>query len=196
MNTEGGPSLAAVTAQLKAQVKQGNITRADYNTTALTAAAAFGRVRDSVNGVPRQHTTDIRTSGIPTARQQILGFQSYLGMIPRSITTVLNVLTNNLPGLGGLNIPGRAGGGDVSRNRLYEVAEQGRTELLRMGGRTYLIPGSDGVVDPATTGSTGGAGGAGGTLRLIIEGTGILEGLRKECEVSAGGSAQVFIGTG
>ncbi len=55
---------------------------------------------------------------------------------------------------------GRAHGGPVSAGRLYEVAEQGRAELLEMGGRTYLIPGSDGTVVPA--GASAGAGGGGG----------------------------------
>ena len=55
----------------------------------------------------------------------------------------------------------RAHGGPVSAGRLYEVAEQGRAELLEMGGRSYLIPGSDGTVVPAGMWGGGGAGGGG-----------------------------------
>jgi hypothetical protein len=55
----GDTSLEAVLATLKAQVKQGAITRGDYNATALVAAAAFGRVKSSVEAVPGSRTTTI-----------------------------------------------------------------------------------------------------------------------------------------
>jgi len=54
---------------------------------------------------------------------------------------------------------GRAHGGPVSAGRLYEVAEQGRAELLEMAGRTYLIPGSDGTVVPSDNWGGGSMGG-------------------------------------
>jgi hypothetical protein len=47
----------------------------------------------------------------------------------------------------------RASGGRVSGSRIYEVAEGGNPELLRQNGRTYLIPGDDGEVVPASRGS-------------------------------------------
>ena len=47
--------------------------------------------------------------------------------------------------------PGRASGGSVFAGNLYEVAEQGMSELLRIGGNTYLIPGENGLVIPAQT---------------------------------------------
>ncbi|MBB5885463.1 hypothetical protein DYQ93_11460 [Xanthomonas sp. LMG 8992] len=44
---------------------------------------------------------------------------------------------------------GRAVGGQVQSDRIYEVTEGGMPELLRQGNRTFLLPGSDGVVIPA-----------------------------------------------
>lgn len=49
---------------------------------------------------------------------------------------------------GGTNVPGRADGGSVFAGKLYEVAERGISELLQIGGRTYLIPGQNGTVIP------------------------------------------------
>lgn len=56
---------------------------------------------------------------------------------------------------GGGNPPGRAGGGPVSGRRLYEVIEQGIPELLHSGGRTYLIPASNGQITPLAQLGTG-----------------------------------------
>jgi TP901 family phage tail tape measure protein len=47
--------------------------------------------------------------------------------------------------------PGRALGGPVFANQLYEVAENGISELLEIGGKTFLIPGTNGVVVPPET---------------------------------------------
>ena len=43
---------------------------------------------------------------------------------------------------------GRASGGPVSPNRLYEVGEHNKPELLQMHGRSFLIPGNQGNVTP------------------------------------------------
>ena len=50
--------------------------------------------------------------------------------------------------LGSLFGGGRAMGGPVSGNRIYEVGEENRPELLKANGRQYLIPGNDGRVLP------------------------------------------------
>jgi lambda family phage tail tape measure protein len=56
---------------------------------------------------------------------------------------------------------GRALGGPVQSNTMYEVAEGGKPELLSMAGRTYLMTGqSGGHVTPAS--AAGGGGSAGG----------------------------------
>lgn len=64
--------------------------------------------------------------------------------------------------LSGLFGGGRASGGPVSGSRLYEVGEGGKPEMFQQGGRTYLIPGNDGRVIPATAGLTAPAVGDGG----------------------------------
>ncbi|WAG76976.1 phage tail length tape measure family protein [Metapseudomonas furukawaii] len=43
---------------------------------------------------------------------------------------------------------GRALGGPVAANELYQVGENNRPELLRQGGKNYLIPGDNGQVIP------------------------------------------------
>ena len=49
---------------------------------------------------------------------------------------------------------GRAMGGPVSGNRIYEVGEKNRPELLHAGGKQYLIPGNNGRVTPGGGGGT------------------------------------------
>ena len=50
---------------------------------------------------------------------------------------------------------GRANGGPVSGNRIYEVGEGNRPELLSSGGRQFLIPGNNGKVTPVGAGRGG-----------------------------------------
>lgn len=83
----------------------------------------------------------------------------------------------------GGKVPGRADGGDVFAGRLYEVAERGISELLQIGGRTYLIPGQNGTVVPPVAPPVAGRGGGNnsvvnnsqadnsiGTVQIIIQG--------------------------
>lgn len=53
-------------------------------------------------------------------------------------------------GIGGSGsvVQRRAAGGPVRSGHLYEVAEGDKAEILKQGGRTYLIPGQDGAVVP------------------------------------------------
>lgn len=69
---------------------------------------------------------------------------------------------------------GRAIGGPVNAGSMYEVGEGGRPELLQShDGRTYLIPGSDGTVIPASSASAPAAPGGGGvTVQVINNGGG------------------------
>jgi TP901 family phage tail tape measure protein len=74
----------------------------------------------------------------------------------RSVTATINVVRREIGGPAGSLIEQqlkRAHGGPVASGRLYEVAEQGKAELLEMAGRTYLIPGGDGTVIPAGDGN-------------------------------------------
>lgn len=69
---------------------------------------------------------------------------------------------------------GRAGGGGVQGAGMYEVAEQGNPELLRVGSKTYLMMGADsGEVIPARNASpAGAAAGGGGNVYLTVENNG------------------------
>ena len=59
---------------------------------------------------------------------------------------------------------GRASGGPVSGSRLYEVGEGGKPEIFQQGGKSYLIPGNDGNVIPATSGMSAPQGG----LQVVV----------------------------
>ena len=59
---------------------------------------------------------------------------------------------------------GRASGGPVSGSRLYEVGEGGKPEIFQQGGKSYLIPGNDGNVIPATSGVSAPQGG----LQVVV----------------------------
>ena len=81
-------------------------------------------------------------------------------LLNQELSGVANGITNIAGagvGIGAASTPppGRAEGGDVRKNKLYEVAEGGKSELLRMGERTYLIPGSNGTVVPPQAGFGG-----------------------------------------
>lgn len=57
------------------------------------------------------------------------------------------------PGTGTISTSGkRAHGGPVSEGGLYEVTEGGKSELLHEGGKTYLMAGRDGRVEPMDSG--------------------------------------------
>lgn len=78
---------------------------------------------------------------------------------------------NNVGGMTGKSLfgfgGGRAIGGGVNSDSIYEINEGGRPEVLRQGNRNYLLPGSEGVVMPvgaAALGSGTGGGGYGGVV--------------------------------
>lgn len=62
---------------------------------------------------------------------------------------------------------GRAGGGPVSGNRLYEVGERG-PEVFQSGGRMWMIPGRDGTVHP--NGSMAAAGNLAVNQTIVVSG--------------------------
>lgn len=64
---------------------------------------------------------------------------------------------------------GLAQGGPARKGHLYEVAEFNKPEVFRANGRTWLIPGSNGYVQPMGDGSTGAYGGARGGDTYVIQ---------------------------
>lgn len=126
------------------------------------------RVENRARAIPTSRNTHLSTSGYAAAASTIGSMISLISQVPTTKTVNLQARVGagwgSVFGLTG----GRAQGGPVSAGRLYEVAEQGRAELLRMQGRTFLIPGSDGYVDPALSGHmTSGAAHAGANVTNI-----------------------------
>lgn len=79
---------------------------------------------------------------------------------------------------------GRATGGDVSPNTLYQVNENG-PELYSQGGKTFLMTGeSGGSVTPLTSGSPGLAAGGGGSSPIAVS-----------IQISGDGTSQVSSNT-
>lgn len=77
---------------------------------------------------------------------------------------------NNVSGQGLLpTAGGRANGGPVSAGKLYEVNETGRSELLNVGGRQYLMAGRDGTVTAAN--QIGGGGGVQQNITFVTSST-------------------------
>lgn len=178
----GDVSLEDANARLLEWVESGSITQAEANILAFSFANMAGEVRD----IPREWNTNITETGtrpvggvigwlrgevlsVPTRRNtsltatdnasaRIRNVRALIDTLPRTRSIDISFRTGAIPQL--LYGGARATGGPVDAGRLYEVAEQGRAELLRMGGRTYMIPGGDGRVLPAGTLAGGGAGSA------------------------------------
>lgn len=87
---------------------------------------------------------------------------------------------------------GRAVGGGVQRHNLYEVEEQGKPELLRVNGKTLLIPGQDGTVIPAQY-AAGGSAPGGGSGDMIVNIHNAPEGTRVERGVGPNGGMQLDV---
>jgi hypothetical protein len=52
----------------------------------------------------------------------------------------------NVTDVSTISAPGRASGGKVEAGNLYEVGENNKAELFKMGNRQYMIPGNNGDV--------------------------------------------------
>lgn len=148
--------------------------------------AEMRRTKDAATDIPSRRNTHLSTSGGAAAAQTIGHMIGLLGQVhDKNISITARAifgpgidLVQRLGGFGG----GRASGGPVSSGRLYEVAEQGRAELLEMGGRQYLIPGSDGTVIPAgpmTSAAELGGGGGGQVIQLDMRGAIVTGGERQ-----------------
>jgi TP901 family phage tail tape measure protein len=138
------------------------------------------QVENSANRVPPRRNTHMSTSGFAAASTTIGNMIGLISQIPSNKTVNLNA---RLGGSWGsvFGLTGRASGGPVSAGRLYEVAEQGRAELLEMRGRSYLIPGSNGTVIPAGPMTSGAAYGGGSVTNITVDmGRGVFVGSRRE----------------
>jgi TP901 family phage tail tape measure protein len=83
---------------------------------------------------------------LQTLVDQVAALATGLGVLPGALSAVGIGLNG-----GGGQVPSQlATGGPVFKGNLYEVAEKGMSELLSINGRTFLIPGANGTVIPAT----------------------------------------------
>lgn len=112
------------TSDLSTSIDDVNTLMSNFTSTAATD---FANVRSEVGLLIQQLNT-------LTAQ----GWQ--ITMTPMAIPTTT--------GAGGMGLEQRASGGPVFSNQLYEVAENGISELLRIGQKTFLIPGQNGTVIP------------------------------------------------
>jgi TP901 family phage tail tape measure protein len=136
------------------------------------ARSALGGVRESGISIPSRRNTHTWTSGTGPAITGLHGVRDAANGIPRNVNVTVNYAARGQAAINILNAKNRAVGGPVDAGRLYEVAEQGNAELLRMGGRSYLIPGANGTVVPADAYSghmTAGAAMGGGVAMYNID---------------------------
>lgn len=145
----GNVDVADAKEQLDSWVEQGLITQetADemgrqFDIAALKAVA-LGGTDPNVSVSANDRATSI-IDAVQIALDNLDGQTAQVG-----ITARISGAAQWAAGVVKDKLDNRATGGPVLRNRLYEVAEQGRAELLEMSGRTYLIPGSNGTVVPA-----------------------------------------------
>lgn len=156
----------------------------------------LGRVKDQALNVGRQRprptvSVNDRASGVLRNVQNLL-----FGLRDRTV----NVTTVHRTIMGQINAGARPGGrqhgGPVQGGTLYEVAEGGRAELLRMGDRTYLLPGMDGQVVAAS--AMGAGGDLGGQAKITIDLTGgdsqFMRWLRTRIREETGGNVQAALG--
>jgi hypothetical protein len=146
-----GAAGAAIDAAAQAQLE------------AASAAAEYRAKQMEANG----QTVDARTKAqlMKEELQRLVGqldgplaaaIQRYidqLGAIPSDVRTNLTVTTRQ-GDTGQIRTGGRAIGGPVSPGGLYEVNENGSTEVLQQGGRTFIIPSRNGRVTPAAAGAS------------------------------------------
>lgn len=86
-------------------------------------------------------------------------------------TLVTNAIMQGVQGsVGSVFGGGRASGGPVEPNKIYEVNERGVPELFKSGGKQYLLPNDRGVVEPVRRIGETGAGGGNTNIYLNISG--------------------------
>lgn len=147
---DGTVSAAAAQRQFIAMATSMGVPRAE----AERLATRFGFATAKAQELGRQRPK-VRASldGMEQALNRIALIRAGLFTIPPKVKTIVEIGASLTGSAGKLLSGGREHGGPVSAGRLYEVAEHGKAELLEMGARTYLIPGSDGRVVPADSGA-------------------------------------------
>lgn len=138
-------------------------------TGSRTAREKFAQVEHAAERIPNRRNTSVSTSGTARAHQQITDFVNKLLGIPTSRTVMINVLTNNLPGLGGLG--GHAGGGPMKPGEVSWVGEDGPELYVAgpQGGHVYNQAQLSAMSGPMTS-AAGFSGGGGQVINLDMRG--------------------------
>lgn len=196
----GEVSAGAFLAQLKLQVKQGNITRETYNSMATTARGAFGGIKSAIESVPTSRRTTVTASD--RASRILKKIRDTMAQLNGSTATV-NVAANISAAAkwaakaaggyahGGITGAGQAASGGV-RNGMTWVGERG-PELVN------LAPGSQVHSNPDSMRMAGAGGG--GNLTLTWQGAptdplgkAMFDWFRKNIQVSYGGDVTRALG--
>lgn len=151
-----------------------NATTDDQLDAIIKLSEGFGTLTgaslDSEEGTKRQiYQLDELLKGIDPSSPLYKALADYITQlknIPTNVDTqlrlnVIGAVTTKDGDMIGFRSGPRALGGPVDAGSVYQVGEGGRPELLTDAfGRTYLIPGSNGVVTPigGTAGTLGGGG--------------------------------------
>lgn len=158
-----------------------NATTDDQLDAIIKLSEGFGTLTgaslDSEEGTKRQiYQLDQLLKGIDPSSPLYRALADYITQlknIPANVDTqlrlnVIGAVTTKDGDIIGQRTGARALGGPVDSGSLYQVGEGGKPELLTDAfGRTYLIPGSDGVVTPIGSGSRSG-GGANVTFNITV----------------------------
>lgn len=157
-----------------------NATTDDQLDAIIKLSEGFGTLTgaslDSEEGTKRQiYQLDELLKGIDPSSPLYKALADYITQlknIPTNVDTqlrlnVIGAVTTKDGDMIGFREGPRALGGPVDAGSVYQVGEGGRPELLTDAfGRTYLIPGSNGVVTPI--GGTAGTLGGGGNVTFNI----------------------------
>jgi hypothetical protein len=140
-----------------------------------------GRFRSAFSTVYNAITTPIRNA-VNAVRSWLQGLLDFAKSIPSRIG---NAIGGAIPGFAHGGVVGQAASGG-NRSGLTMTSENG-PELL------HLPPGTRVRSNPDTRRMMSGGGGGDSTITLIIQGTGVLEGLREIIRVK-GGNVQTVLG--
>jgi hypothetical protein len=167
-------------AELYEVMADGESTTRDQVDAIIELSEQFGTLTgaslDSEEGTKRQiYQLDELLKGVEPGSPLYVALSEYIAQlknIPSNVDTqlrlnVIGAVTTKDGDVIGVRTGERALGGPVQAGAMYQVGEGGKPELLTDAfGRTYLIPGSDGVVTPV--GGPAGMAGGGGNVTLNV----------------------------
>lgn len=172
-------------------------TQVDMMTTMADGNATINEQMDAVIGLSEEYGTlkgasldsregtfrqieklkELQATMVPGSPlyEAVAGYIAQLELIPPTVDTqvrlgIIGSVFNSVGDMVGQRFGARALGGPVSKDEMYQVGEGGKPELLTdSAGRTFLIPGRDGVVTPiGGTMPSGGAPAGNVTINVTV----------------------------